>query len=36
VASGLQADLSGRDLLMDVLLGAALGLLILVLKLVLH
>lgn len=36
VASGLQADLSGRDLLMDALLGATLGVLILVLKLVLH
>lgn len=36
VAAGLQADLSGRDLVLQALAGAAFGLLILGLKLVLH
>jgi hypothetical protein len=36
VVAGVQADLSGRELALQALVGAALGLLILALKLVLH
>ncbi|MFZ0378057.1 MAG: hypothetical protein WAL38_09535, partial [Solirubrobacteraceae bacterium] len=36
VAAGIQADLSGRRLLIQAVVGAAFGLLILALRLVLH